>query len=283
MGLALASRKCRLGNEKIRYSSPDEVSLVMSSQVADPHCSPPGKWAAVKSLDTRTVVESLESYARDRLAESDFFADLSAGRIHPENVREVFGQYYLWRNRFHRWFGVCVARSAPFGDALNAPRILGELIACLAQEITGDHHGLALSFLAALGIDDPARIAALPVTDAYAESFLHCYFSAGRTGDEALAALAGRELAVPSRNKIIISALPEHYGVTSGLEFFSLHADLEGDHFRALWEALADDARTDSRRLIDAARLEIWEHITFWDDVYSAIRGSLAPLAAESK
>jgi hypothetical protein len=108
-------------------------------------------------LNSRAVSESLESYARDRLAESDFFADLSAGQVRPEHVRDVFGQYYLWRNRFHRWFGLCVAKSAAFGDALDVPRVLGELITCLEQEITGNHHGLALSFLAALGIDDPHR------------------------------------------------------------------------------------------------------------------------------
>ena len=228
------------------------------------------------------MAEIIESYALDCLAESDFFADLSAGRIQLETLRDVFGQYYLWRNRFHRWFGVCVARTAPLGDALNVPRILAELIACLGQEITGDHHGLALSFLGALGIDDPARIRALPETDAYAESFVRCYFSADRSGDEALAALAGRELAVPSRNKIIISALPEHYGVTSGLEFFTLPASLEAQPFRVLWEVLAREASTDSRQLIDAARLEIWEHVTFWDDVYSAIRRPAAQWAARA-
>jgi hypothetical protein len=42
--------------------------------------------------------------------------------------------------------------------------LLTELIACLRHEIKGDHHRLALSFLAALGIEDPARIEALPVT-----------------------------------------------------------------------------------------------------------------------
>jgi hypothetical protein len=225
----------------------------------------------MQPLDSRIVSESLESYVRDLLAESIFFSDLSAGRARPGHVRDVFGQFYLWRNRFHRWFGICVVKSAPFGEALNVPRVLGELIACLEQEINGDHHGLALSFLAALGIDDPARIKALPVTDAYAESFLRCYFPVDRSGDEALAALAGRELAGPSRNRIITGALSEHYGVTSGLEFLSLHAGLETEHFRALWAALAHDTRADSRRLIEAARLEIWEHITFWDDVYSAI------------
>jgi hypothetical protein len=131
-----------------------------------------------------------------------------------------------------------------------------------------------------LGIGDPAHITALPVTDAYAESFLRCYFPADRSGDEALAALAGRELVGPSRNRIIISALPEHYGVTSGLEFFNLHTDLEAEHFRVLWEVLARDSRTDARRLIDAARLEIWEHITFWDDVYSAVLGTKSELVS---
>ena len=225
----------------------------------------------MEPLDSRAVAESLTSYVRDRLAESNFFSDLAAGRIHPVQVRDVFGQYYLWRNRFHRWFGICVAKSAAFGNVPNVPRVVGELISCLADEVNGDHHGLALSFLAALGIDDPARIAILPVTNAYAESFLRCYFPADRSGDEALAALAGRELAVPGRNKIIVGALSEHYGVTSGLEFFNLHTDLEVAHFQALWEPLAHDTKVDPRRLIEAARLEIWEHVTFWDDIYSVI------------
>jgi pyrroloquinoline quinone (PQQ) biosynthesis protein C len=234
----------------------------------------------MQPLDSRAVSESLESYARDRLAESDFFSDLSAGQVHPEHVRDVFGQYYLWRNRFHRWFGICVARSAPFDDALNAPHVLGELITCLEQEIKGNHHGLALSFLAALGAGDPAHITPLPVTESYAESFLRCYFSADRTGDEALAALAGRELVAPSRNEIIISALSRHYGVTSGLEFFSVHTDLEVEHFRALWDALARDTTADAQRLIEAARMEIWEHVTFWDDVYFTVLDARHMLAS---
>jgi hypothetical protein len=221
--------------------------------------------------DSRAVSKSLEAYVGNLIAESSFFSALSAGQANPEDVRDVFCQYYLWRNQFHRWFGFCVARSSPFGKALNVSRILGALVTCLEQEVREDHHGMALSFLAALGIDDPSRIAALPVTDAYAESFLRCYSSAGRSGDDAIAALAGRELAVPGRNAIIVGALPKYYGVTSGLEFFDLHAAIEVEHFRVLWEATATDHKADIGRLIEAARLEIWEHITFWDDVYSAI------------
>jgi pyrroloquinoline quinone (PQQ) biosynthesis protein C len=234
----------------------------------------------MQPLDSRAVSESLESYVRPLLAESDFFSDLSAGRALPEHVRDVFGQYYLWRNRFHRWFGICVVKSAPFGEALNVSRVLRELIACLEEEVKGDHYGLALSFLSALGIDHPARITALPVTDAYAESFIRCYFPIDRSGDEALAALAGRELVAPGRNEIIISALSEHYGVTSGLDFFSVHTDLEVEHFRVLWEALAHDTKADPERLLEAARVEIWEHVTFWDDVYFTILQAQHQLAS---
>lgn len=232
-------------------------------------------------LDSRAVSVSLESYVRDRLAESDFFSGLAAGDVPPGHVRDVFGQYYVWRNRFHRWLGVCVAKSAALGQALSGQRALGELIACLSQEVNGEHHEPAASLLTALGIDEPARLAALPVTEAYAESFLRCYFPADRAGDEALAALAGRELVVPVRNGIITGALPVHYGVTAGLELFSLHAGPTATHFRVLWESLTADGEADEERLIEAARLEIWEHVTFWDDVYSVVLADAQPPAVE--
>jgi hypothetical protein len=234
----------------------------------------------MQPLDSRAVSASLEGYVNDLLTESIFFSDLSTGQARPEHIRDVFGQFYLWRNRFHRWFGICVVKSAAFGEALNVPCVLGELIACLEEEIKGDHHSLALSFLAALGVGDPAHIRALSVTDSYAESFLRCYFPEDRSGDEALAALAGRELVGPSRNRIIVGALSDHYGITSGLEFFNLHADLEAEHFRVLWAALAQGSRADIRRLVEAARLEIWEHITFWDDVYSVIMSAKSELVS---
>ena len=136
-------------------------------------------------------------------------------------------------------------KSAPVGDARCVPRVLTELIACLRHEINGDHHRLALSFLAALGIEDPARIEALPVTDSYAESFLRCYSPGDRSGDEALAALAGRGLAGPGRDRIITGSLLRHYGVTSGLEFFSPLGEEEAKHSRAMWRAIIGGRRAD--------------------------------------
>jgi len=119
------------------------------------------------------------------------------------------------------------------------------------------------------------------VTDAYAESFLRCYSPADRSYDEALAALAGRELSVPGRNEIIVSALPRHYGVTSGLDFFRPRTSFDTEHFRKLWQEFARGSKADFRQLIEAAQLEIWEHITFWDDVYSAVLAAGHPLAAD--
>src|ERR1700730_15240546 len=101
----------------------------------------------MKLLDSRVVSESLESYAGNLLAESTFFSGLAAGEVHPAHVRDVLGQYYLWRNRFHRWFGGCVAKSAPFDGARNIPRVLGELLTCLRHEIEVDNHRLTWSFL----------------------------------------------------------------------------------------------------------------------------------------
>jgi hypothetical protein len=217
-------------------------------------------------LDGRSVSAELDSYTRGLLAESSFFSALAAGEADLEHVRVVFGQYYLWHNRLHRWTGVCLKKSAPSGEAPNVPLAPVGLIAFLRNEI----RGAQLSFLAALGISDPVHIAALPVTNSYAESFLRCYWG-DRTGDEALAVLAGQELARPSRDQIIITALPRHYGVTSGLEFFDLDRELETKHAYALWHAIVRDHAGDTGQLIDAARLEIWEHMTFWDDVYRSI------------
>ena len=231
-------------------------------------------------LDSRAVAESLASYIRDRLAESDFFSALSAGEVRPGHLREVFGQYFLWRDRFHLWLDTCVAKVASAEDGLDAPRVPREVVERLAQEVKAGPPELVPSFVAILGVDDPSRIAVLPVTGAYAESFLRCYCPAGRSGDEALAALAGRELSVPGRNEIIVSALPRHYGVTSGLDFFKPRASFDAEHFRELWQAFAYDSVADFRQLIEAARLEIWEHITFWDDVYSAVLASGYPLTA---
>jgi hypothetical protein len=67
----------------------------------------------------------------------------------------------------------------------------------------------------------------------------------------------------------------------SALEFFSLLGEEEARYSRAMWRAIIRGRRrADAERLVEAARLEIWEHITFWDDVYYAILGMETELAS---
>ena len=102
----------------------------------------------------------------------------------------------------------------------------------------------------------------------------------GRRRLGAAGGIEGLGLVGPGRDAIIASALPRYYGVTSGLEFFGQQDDVEAKHFRAMWRALVRGRKADTGRLIEAARLEIWEHITFWDDVYYTLLGAENELAS---
>jgi len=59
-----------------------------------------------------------------------------------------------------------------------------------------------------------------------------------------------------------------------------VHTDIETEHFRTLWDALVRGTTADAQRLIEAARLEIWEHVTFWDDVYFTVLDAQHMLAS---
>ncbi|WP_165495294.1 iron-containing redox enzyme family protein [Actinomadura roseirufa] len=223
----------------------------------------------MSSISGSAVSAGLAAHVTDTLGGSAFFSGLRTGEVPAGVVREVFGQYYLWRNQFHRWFGVCVVKSPPFGTGFDTSFVLSELTEHIDEEIKGDHHGMAVAFLRALGVAEPSAIKALPVTDAYSASFPRRYLDPGRLGEEALAALAGREIVAPARNRLTIDALSRHYGVTAGLEFFGLHEELEVEHFKSLWDALVKGYLADESLLVDAARNEITEHVAFWDEVYA--------------
>lgn len=220
------------------------------------------------SLDSPAVADRLVGYVREQLDSSLFFSDLRAGRPTLAQLRAVFGQYYLWRNQFHRWFGVCITKSAPFGTAFDTSFVLTELAEHIDEEINGDHHGLCVTFLTQLGISDPSAITPTPETIKYSDSFIVGYMDPERSGEEALAALAGREIVAPTRNRLTINALSQHYGICSGLEFFNLHEELEIEHFKSLWGALVKGFSADAELLVEAARTEICKHVAFWDTVY---------------
>ena len=223
-------------------------------------------------LNAPTVVSELEEHVSASLDGSEFFRGLRGGEHSREHLAAVFSQYYWWRNRFHRWFGVCIAKTPGFGTAVPTEFVLSELIEHIEEEIKGDHHGMCQTFLRQLGVTDFAAIEPIAVTAAYTDSFADLYACSDRTGEEALAALAGRELVAPKRNRITIDALSLAYGVREGLEFFSLHEELEVEHFKGLWDAVTKSYQGDPQQLVAAAKHEVARHVKFWDDVSEAVR-----------
>jgi len=223
-------------------------------------------------LNVPSVVADLENHVAVSLDRSRFFSALKAGDHSVEHVRAVFSQYYWWRNRFHRWFGVCIAKAPGFGTDAATEYILSELIEHIEEEISGDHHGMCQTFLHELGVTDLSAIEPIQRTRDYTDSFAERYMDAQRTGEEALAALAGRELVAPARNRITIDALSGAYGITKGLEFFSLHEELEVEHFKGLWEAVVKTYSGRRERLVEAAMSEVTLHVSFWDDVSEAVQ-----------
>jgi heme oxygenase-like protein len=222
-------------------------------------------------IDAPAAVAELMDHVDNTLSGSRFFTGLARGSHSLEHVRDVFSQYYWWRNRFHRWFGVCIARSEGFGTRAPIEFVLSELIEHIGEEIKGDHHGLCQRALRQLGVTDFAAIRPLPLTEAYTQSFIDRYACGDRSGEEALAALAGRELLAPKRNRMTIDALNQHYGIREGLEFFSLHEELEVEHFKGLWEAVGRYEACGPDRLVRAAQEEITLHMRFWDQASAAL------------
>jgi pyrroloquinoline quinone (PQQ) biosynthesis protein C len=232
------------------------------------------------TLGSQAVLDELTALVHQRLSDSPFWTAFTAGALPLAELRSVFSQYYLWRNGFHRWFGVCIVKSPAFGTPAPTDFILRELAEHIEEEVTGDHHGMCRRFMAAIGVPDVTAIEPLPVTLAYGDHFLRRYLTPEEPGERALAALAARELVAPERNRLTIEAFRDRYGITGGLEFFELHEELEREHFRGLWNAVVQAAPAEVDGLLGAARDEIVRHVAFWDDVAVACRERSAAVPA---
>lgn len=210
------------------------------------------------------AADNLVNFIQESLENSSFFNNLKTGNHTIEHLQNVFGQYYLWRNRFHRWFGVCIAKSNPFGTEFCIDKILLELTEHIEEEIKQDHHGLCLEFLKDIGITSPELIELLPITENYSDSFIMRFQSPSTSFEDAIAALAGRELVAPFRNRIISDAMLNCYGKDT-LYFWKLHESLELEHFNGFWKNILNE--NNEENLINAAKNEIREHIQFWDNI----------------
>ena len=76
-------------------------------------------------------------------------------------------------------------------------------------------------------------------------------------------------------NSRVVSESLESYAAAPGhvRDVFGQYYLWRNRFHRPMRRAIIRGRRADTERLIEAARLEIWEHITFWDDVYYAILG----------
>lgn len=101
----------------------------------------------------------------------------------------------------------------------------------------------------------------------YTDSFEREYIHEGGSFEEALAALAGRELVAPERNHITIECLSNLYDIKQGLSFFELHEELDVEHFKGLWNAVTKDYKGNPDILEKAAKKSIIEHISFLDNI----------------
>lgn len=213
------------------------------------------------------IVDEITNHVSKSLENSHFFTGLRNKTHSVDHLRQVFGQYYLWRNAFHRWFGVCIAKAPSFGTAFDTDYVLSELIEHIEEEIKGDHHGMCKTFLKGLGFTNFTEIRPIEITQKYIDSFQKEYIDHGGSFEESLAALAGRELVAPERNRIIIECLSTLYDIKQGLGFFKLHEELEVEHFKGLWNAVTKDYKGNPDILEKAAKKSIADHVQFWDDV----------------
>src|SRR5262245_21433228 len=62
-------------------------------------------------LDPRKVMTEVQDRCRQALGESTFFSQLTANKLNNDALKYVFGQFYLWRNKFHTWFGLAIEKS----------------------------------------------------------------------------------------------------------------------------------------------------------------------------
>lgn len=191
-----------------------------------------------------------------------FFRELCAGTLSRQALNQVFGQYYFWRNALHRWFGLCIEKSPPFGRQQDdaTATVLTTLCEHIVEDI--NHLNLYHRFLATMGVEVRVLKVAAP-TRAYIDSFRERFGNADFS--RSCAALAGRELLSSIRSDLIRVALHSRYGVED-VGFWNAHVEDEEAHFWRMWTPLTE-LGPDESALVSAAMDEIERHVGLWDDL----------------
>ena len=171
-----------------------------------------------------------------RLLTHPFYVEWQLGALSGGSLRDYAAQYYAVETSL-----VSLARGDAWAGEQEHPRLwlrFAEALGLAADDVTGAERRPATRALVATN----ARLAAT---------------EAGRLG--ALYAYESQAAEIASTKA---ASLVQHYGVSSGLEFFEAHAALEDAHAAAGRQAMA---ALDGDAVGDAARQALSAHWAFLD------------------
>ena len=187
---------------------------------------------------TATRMDAL--IARRRLLDHAFYRAWAAGTLERADLAFYSTQYWRQVEAFPGYLQ-SVADRLPESPAKSI------VASNLADERDDDHPGLWLRFAAALGVDahEVAHTAVEPETRACVTSFASAMNSA--PVPFALGMLYGYESQTPAVAATKIEGLRTHYGIDGdGIDYFSLHGELDVAHSAEMAEAIDDVAQDEA-------------------------------------
>lgn len=219
--------------------------------------------AQKQSITDRTV-----DYCNESLDRSRFFSLLEDGEVTPDMMHYVFLQYYLWRDRLHQWFGLCIVKAGSCTDP-DQKRAIMSLSDHTFTDLQDGHSEMYLEFLHELGLGNAEVQASRrsAATVSYEHSFFDDFGYKTDNFYEALAALSGRELCVSIRNKRLL----QYYFDARSMRhptWLALHAELEVEHFQDTIHSALTRYTGDAAKIADLMRsIEqgIDRHVQYFD------------------
>lgn len=162
-----------------------------------------------------------------------FYRAWAEGRLTLEDLGTYAVQYWRQVEAFPGYLQT-LAERLPAGSQARAV-----VEANLADERNDDHPGLWLSFARAVGVGEAEVRAGVPEPETAA--CVAAFSAAAAQGSPAFALgmIYGYESQTPAVAATKVEGLRSHYGVAQGLDYFTLHGELDVEHAAELGRALA--------------------------------------------
>ena len=203
------------------------------------------------------TVELDEIVQQRHLLNHPFYTAWTRGELTMDALRGYAGQYYKHVASFPRYLSAIHSRTPDL-------KTRQYLLENLTDEERGDenHPELWLRFAERLGVkrEDVQAAAAQPETEQCDAVFQRIVRTASPTA--ALAALYAYESMVPAVSESKIDGLKQHYGIEDGIEFFSVHLEVDQWHADVAKSLLQDatpeeqaEAKAVTREALDALNL----------------------------